>query len=70
MDCPNCGTWNPEDKEVCWRCQTPLPKPVQKKKRKSAMFWGLPVWMWIVLGLFLVASSLGQCVFLGGGVGA
>ena len=30
-NCVNCGTWNPEDKNVCWRCQTELPKPVIRK---------------------------------------
>ena len=35
MDCPNCGTWNPEDKDVCWRCQTTMPRPVEKKKARA-----------------------------------
>ena len=35
-DCPNCGTWNPDDKLVCWRCQTELPKPQPKKKETAA----------------------------------
>ncbi len=49
MDCPKCGTWNPDDKRVCWRCQAELPKPVEKKKRAPTLFLGLPVWVWIML---------------------
>ncbi len=60
MDCPNCGTWNPDDKDVCWRCQTPLPRPVEKK-RKRQTFFGFPIWMWIALILFFLATSFGQC---------
>ena len=50
MDCPKCGTWNPDDKRVCWRCQADLPKPVEKKKRRPTVFLGLPVWAWVMLG--------------------
>ncbi len=49
MDCPKCGTWNPDDKHVCWRCQTELPKLVEKKKRTPTLFLGLPVWAWVTL---------------------
>ena len=42
MDCPKCGTWNPDDKQVCWRCQTEMPKPVEIKKSKPRIFLGLP----------------------------
>ncbi len=55
MDCPNCHTWNPDDKTVCWRCQTVLPKPVEKKpKRAPTMFLGLPMWTWLVLAAMIV----------------
>ena len=49
MDCPQCGTWNPDDKRVCWRCQAEMPKPVEKKKRKPRFFLGLPIWSWVLL---------------------
>lgn len=49
MDCPKCGTWNPDDKRVCWRCQAELPRPVEQKKRASAVFLGLPAWGWVIL---------------------
>jgi hypothetical protein len=65
MDCPNCGTWNPDDKDVCWRCQTKLPSPPPKKtKRQSPMFLGLPLWAWVAMILFILISTLGQCAFL------
>ncbi len=62
MDCPNCGTWNPDDKDVCWRCQTPLPRPEEKKKkRRPATFAGLPLWLWMIGLVFIMVSLFGQC---------
>ncbi len=63
MDCPNCKTWNPDDKLVCWRCQTPLPRPVEKRKRTPLVFLGLPVWAWVLVGLMLTVWLAGQCLF-------
>ena len=60
-DCPNCGTWNPDDKRVCWRCQTPLPKPQPKKPRKPVTLWGLPIWAWVALVLMLIIPLIVQC---------
>ncbi len=54
--CPNCGTWNPDDKQVCWRCQTPLPKPEPKKERRPQNVLGLPMWAWLVLALFFLVN--------------
>jgi hypothetical protein len=54
VDCPKCGTWNPDDKLVCWRCQSELPKPVEKKIRKPRIFLGLPLWAWVMLVIMLV----------------
>ncbi len=57
--CPQCGTWNPDDKNVCWRCQAPLPKPEPvKKKRSSATFWGMPLWVWLVFLAFFLVNLL------------
>ncbi|NPA90019.1 MAG: hypothetical protein GXO55_01010 [Chloroflexi bacterium] len=54
--CPNCGTWNPDDKVVCWRCQTPLPKQEPRKKSsKRRLFLGMPLWVW---GFFLLLLLL------------
>jgi predicted nucleic acid-binding Zn ribbon protein len=55
MDCPSCGTWNPDDKVVCWRCQTELPKPVEKRKKSAPRFFlGLPAWTWVIMALMLI----------------
>lgn len=68
MDCKQCGTWNPDDKRVCWKCQAELPKPVEKKKRQPMMFLGLPLWTWLLLVLMVVILFSGQCLgpLLGG----
>ena len=55
-DCPNCGTWNPDDKQVCWRCQTPLPKPEPKSARRASYWLGLPVWVWVILAIFFLMN--------------
>jgi len=62
MDCPKCGQWNPDDKRVCWRCDTELPKPVEKKKKKQTLFLGMPMWSWIMLILMAAILLVGQCV--------
>jgi predicted nucleic acid-binding Zn ribbon protein len=70
VDCPKCGTWNPDDKQVCWRCQTELPKPVEKKKKKPVVFMGLPIWSWVLLILMFVSVVAAQCLgprLVGGG---
>lgn len=59
-DCPKCGTWNPDDKLVCWRCQTEMPKPVPKKKPLRVM--GMPVWTWVVLVLLTIIWIAVTCV--------
>jgi len=51
-DCPNCGTWNPDDKRVCWRCQTEMPRP--KPEKKPLRILGLPAWTWVILILLAV----------------
>jgi len=62
-DCTNCGTWNPDDKDVCWRCQTKLPRVEEKKpKRKPAVFFGLPAWTWIIVVLLFLAPMFSQCL--------
>lgn len=63
MECTNCGQWNPEDKDVCWRCQTELPRPVEKKKKGTPKtIAGLPIWLWVA-GLLLISITMfGQCL--------
>jgi len=61
MNCPNCNTWNPEDKTVCWRCQADLPRPKPTKKRAQG---GFPPWIWVLVVGVLAATFLAQCYFL------
>jgi hypothetical protein len=63
MDCKNCGTWNPDDKDVCWRCQEPLPKP-SPPKQKRTHFLGLPTWMWFAFIVFFGVMAFGQCLMV------
>jgi predicted nucleic acid-binding Zn ribbon protein len=53
MDCPNCGVYNPEDRQVCWRCDHELPKPKEPKKRKSDPGQAMRR-MWIIVVIVLV----------------
>lgn len=63
MNCLKCGTWNPDDKNVCWRCQAELPKPTEpKKKQAPVMFLGLPLWSWGLIVLFFIVMFAGQCL--------
>jgi predicted nucleic acid-binding Zn ribbon protein len=52
MDCPNCGVYNPEGRQVCWRCDQELPKPKEPKKRSPGMTTAR-VWLMVGLGLLL-----------------
>ena len=65
-NCLNCGTWNPDDKIVCWRCQTELPKPQPKKQRRNLRILGLPLWIWLALVFFLILMLASQ--FLRSGI--
>ncbi|HSN78703.1 MAG TPA: hypothetical protein VL334_26845 [Anaerolineae bacterium] len=60
-NCPNCGTWNPDDKTVCWRCQTEMPKPQEKKQRTTRRVAGLPLYLWIAMVFFIVMLVASQC---------
>jgi hypothetical protein len=62
MDCPKCGQWNPDDKRVCWRCDTELPRPVEKKIKKPALFLGMPVWSWVIIAFMVILLFAGQCI--------
>jgi predicted nucleic acid-binding Zn ribbon protein len=60
-NCSNCGTWNPDDKTVCWRCQTALPRPIEKKQRTPRRFAGLPLYLWIAMVFFVIMMIAVQC---------
>jgi len=71
MDCPDCGTWNPDDKIHCWRCGANLPEPAQPKRRQRGRS---QVWVWVAAVLFLIGATLVRCGLLrlgdtGGGAG-
>jgi len=67
MDCPNCGTYNPEDREVCWRCDQPLPKPKQVKKKNPQR--SAQTWLYVAVALFAVITVLQMCGFKLPGMG-
>ena len=64
MECPKCGTWNPDDKVRCWRCNAELPLP--PKPRKSRRI-SSQTWLWVAAILFSLITLLVQCGFFGGG---
>jgi predicted nucleic acid-binding Zn ribbon protein len=53
MDCPNCGVYNPQGRQVCWRCDQELPKPVEPKKRTRDPDQARRR-MWIIIGIILL----------------
>ena len=53
MDCPNCGVYNPEDRQVCWRCDQDLPKPIERKKRSTDPARAIRR-AWIIAGIALL----------------
>ena len=67
-DCLKCGTWNPEDKNVCWRCQAELPKPVVKKQRGPVRVLGLSIWIWLAMIFFVIMMIVMQ--YIGRATGA
>lgn len=68
MDCPNCGVYNPEDRTVCWRCDQPLPKPEERKKRRDPNQVRRRMWIIIVIvvAIWILLTWL-MPLFLGGG---
>ena len=68
MDCPNCGTYNPEDRDTCWRCDKELPKPVEKNRRDSRK--SAQTWLYIAIAAFVIFTLIQTCgVFQGGDQG-
>jgi hypothetical protein len=63
MDCVKCGQWNADDRNLCWRCDAELPKPVEKKKKKQpVVFLGLPLWSWVLVIAMMIVLFAGQCL--------
>lgn len=53
MDCPNCGVYNPEDRQNCWRCNQELPRPEESKKRRDPALAMRRMWIIIVIVLVI-----------------
>ena len=59
MECPSCGTYNPEGRETCWRCDKELPTPKPQKKKdpqKSAQMW-----LYVAIVVFFGFTILQTC---------
>jgi hypothetical protein len=56
MDCPNCGVYNPAERQICWRCNHELPPPEKPKKPQDPAKRMRQ--MWIIIGVALVAWFL------------
>lgn len=69
MDCPNCGVYNPEDRQVCWRCDQALPTPKEPRKQRDPA--ALQRRMWIIvavaIALWLLLTWLLPLLLGGGG---
>ncbi|HOG46670.1 MAG TPA: hypothetical protein PLJ35_03255 [Anaerolineae bacterium] len=57
MDCPNCHTYNPDERTVCWRCDKPLPKPQPVKKRQPSQ----QQWLYILIGVMVILMLVNMC---------
>jgi hypothetical protein len=57
MDCPNCGVYNPEGRQICWRCDRELPKPKEPKKRGTNPAQAMRR-VWILVAVALLAWIL------------
>ena len=59
MDCPKCGTWNPDDKVTCWRCTAELPKPKPPKPKRRVP---PATWLWILVAVMVIIMVVQTCV--------
>ena len=67
MECPNCGMYNPEERDTCWRCDAELPTPTERKKKnpqKSAQ-----TWLYVAVAIFAVVTVLQMCGIINPGGG-
>lgn len=60
MDCPFCGTYNPEGREKCWRCNKELPRPKEPEKKKDPRKRA-QVYLWVAIALFALLSAVQLC---------
>jgi hypothetical protein len=61
MDCPKCGTYNPEDRTTCWRCDAELPKPKPVKRRDQQQ--SARTWLYVAIAAFLLVTLAQMCGF-------
>lgn len=59
MDCPNCGVYNPQERETCWRCNTELPKKQPEKKRNPQQ--SARLWLYVAVAIFAAFTMLRMC---------
>lgn len=59
MECPNCGTYNPNDRETCWRCDEQLPSPEPKEERNPRK--RAQTWLYVAIAVFLLITLLQMC---------
>ncbi|NLV73857.1 MAG: hypothetical protein GXY52_04115 [Chloroflexi bacterium] len=60
MNCPQCGVYNPEDREICWRCNKELPKPVEPPKKRDPRAKN-QLLIWVAIAVFFVMMVLQMC---------
>jgi hypothetical protein len=51
MDCPNCGVYNPDSRDICWRCDKPLPKPKEPKKPRDPAAAMRRIWIIVIIAV-------------------
>jgi len=57
MDCPNCHTYNPDERTVCWRCDKPLPRPQPPKKKQASS----QQWLYILIAVMVILMLVNMC---------
>ena len=57
-DCAKCGVYNPAGRDICWRCDEPLPIPKSKKKKRRL---SSQHWLYIMMAVFVVVSLVQLC---------
>jgi len=62
MNCPECGTYNPDDRKRCWRCGHELPQPKPVKKKDPQKSWKTAMYL---AAAFLIITTLLQFCGMG-----
>jgi predicted nucleic acid-binding Zn ribbon protein len=61
MNCPNCGRSNPDDRDVCYNCDQPLPRRKEAPKRNNQT-GRMGAMTWVVLVVLGVLFFLQSCM--------